>query len=69
MPNLPEDKKGVANRLFSTIYPWRERIQGIKKTKPHRYKLIKHTVNTVLLVLFIALIYGVISGIVVLIHL
>jgi len=57
VPNTHEDKVGKASALFARLSPLLASGKLLKKTKPRRYKLIKYSLNTALLALFLLLLY------------
>lgn len=58
VPNLEGDKRGLANRAFSTIAPLLERTKALKKTNRPLYKTLKFVFNGLLLALVAAILYG-----------
>lgn len=58
VPNLPEDKRGFANRLFTGLTPLLERSKRLKQTNLPLYRVVKYGVNTTLAVLALALTTG-----------
>src|SRR5690606_29142787 len=58
VPNTPEDRRGMANRLFSWLAPLLARSKQIKATNRPLYLLIKWTVNSVLLLLLLGMLSG-----------
>lgn len=62
VPNLPGDKRGMANVIFAGLSPLLARAKALKQTNRPLYKLIKYTVNTLLVLLITALAVGVIVG-------
>lgn len=58
VPNTDEDKKGFANRTFSTLVPLLERGKRLKETNLPAYKALKYLVNGSLILLVAALIWG-----------
>ena len=58
VPNEEGDKQGLVNKIFSTISPLLRRSKELKKTNRKAYLLLKWSVNTTLLVIILALLYG-----------
>jgi beta-hydroxylase len=58
VPNIEGDKRGFANRVFSTIAPLFERTKVLKKSNRPLYKTIKFIFNGVLLVIVALLLWG-----------
>jgi beta-hydroxylase len=58
VPNLEGDKRGFANRAFSTIAPLFERTKALKKTNRPLYKTIKFIFNGVLLAIAALLLWS-----------
>jgi beta-hydroxylase len=58
VPNLEGDKRGLANRAFSTIAPLFERTKALKKTNRPLYKTIKFIFNGVLLAIAALLLWS-----------
>jgi beta-hydroxylase len=61
VPNTPEDDRGLANRLFAGIAPLLARSKELKSRNRPAYLALKYSVNTVLVVLALALIAGVVQ--------
>ena len=61
VPNTPEDRRGVANRIFSWLSPLLARSKQLKTTNRPQYLLLKWSVNTLLLVLLLSLAIGVVT--------
>lgn len=61
VPNTPEDRKGLFNRIFSFVTPTIAKVRTLKKTNLALYKTIKHTTNFLLFLILLSLIYGVLS--------
>ncbi len=60
VPNTDEDKRGLANKIFSSVVPVLAKGKALKKTNPLKYKLAKYTINTVLLAVILGLLGGII---------
>ncbi len=58
VPNLEGDRRGLANRAFSTLAPLFERTKALKKAHRPLYKTIKFAFNGLLLTLVVLLGYG-----------
>jgi len=58
VPNTEEDRRGLFSTVFAAIAPIQARTRELKQTNLARYKLLKHTVNAILLILVLALLYG-----------
>lgn len=58
VPNTKDDQRGLFNSIFAGIAPRLGEIRALKQTDPRRYKTIKYTVNSVLLLLIAALVAG-----------
>ena len=57
VPNLPGDKRGLVNLIFSSIAPINQSMKELKQTNLVLYKTIKHTINFTLLSILIGLLY------------
>ena len=57
VPNLPGDKRGLVNLIFSSIAPINQSMKQLKQTNLVLYKTIKHTINFTLLSILIGLLY------------
>lgn len=67
VPNTAEDQRGFANKVFAGLAPLLQKTKALKTTSPFKYKLIKHTVNFILLVILlgiIALFFSIIDGLI-----
>ncbi len=64
VPNLEGDKRGLANIVFSSLSPFLAKSKQLKQTNRPAYLALKYTVNTVLLLLVLAITAGVIGLIV-----
>jgi beta-hydroxylase len=64
VPNTDEDKKGFANRVFSSTAPLLEKTKRLKETNLFAYKIIKYTVNTTILLMIAGLIWLIIKFII-----
>lgn len=61
VPNDETDRRGFANRIYSTISPLLARSKQLKVSNPPAYKALKYSVNSVLLVLLLAVIAALLS--------
>lgn len=61
VPNMDGDKQGLVNKIFSTISPILRQTKQLKQTNRPLYLAIKYTVNTLLFVIILALIYAILS--------
>ena len=59
VPNTPEDRRGLANRVFAGLAPLLARSKALKSTNRSLYLVIKWSVNILLLLLLLGLIAGV----------
>ena len=57
VPNTDEDKRGFANKTFSTLVPLLEKSKRLKETNLPAYKALKYTVNGTLLLAVAALVW------------
>jgi beta-hydroxylase len=64
VPNTDEDKKGFANRVFSSTAPLLEKTKRLKETNLLAYKIIKYTVNTTILLMIAGFIWLIIKFII-----
>lgn len=51
VPNTDEDKRGFANKAFSSLVPALDRAKRLKETNLLAYKALKYTVNTLLILI------------------
>ncbi|WP_200959545.1 aspartyl/asparaginyl beta-hydroxylase domain-containing protein [Rhizobium sp. Root1203] len=58
VPNTPEDRRGLANRVFAGLAPLLERTKALKSTKRPLYLAIKWSVNILLLLLLLGVVAG-----------
>lgn len=58
VPNTDEDKRGIANRLFSWVSPILKRSKALKQTNPVMYQFSKWTTNIILIALFLGICAG-----------
>lgn len=58
VPTTEEDRRGLFSAVFAAIAPIQTRTRELKRTNVARYKLLKHTINAILLILVLALLYG-----------
>lgn len=63
VPNTAEDHRGFANKVFSSLSPVLKKTKSLKTTNPMAYKLIKHSVNAILLAIILGVIALVLMGI------
>jgi len=49
VPNTDDDKRGFANRVFSSMVPLLDKSKRLKETNLGAYKILKYAVNTTLL--------------------
>jgi beta-hydroxylase len=61
VPNLETDKRGLVNTIFMKMRPLLQKTKSLKQTNRPLYLLIKHTTNTVLIILLIAVLYGILQ--------
>lgn len=64
VPNTAEDRRGTANVIFSKLSPLLKKTKALKQTNPFLYKVIKHTVNFILLMVLLGIIYLLLSFVV-----
>ena len=64
VPNTPEDRRGLANRIFAGLAPVLARSKALKSSNRPLYLLVKWSVNTVLLLALSALLIGLVLGLV-----
>jgi beta-hydroxylase len=60
VPNLPGDRRGLANRVFAALMPALARSKALKQSHRRTYKLLKYTVNSLLALLITGSALGVI---------
>lgn len=58
VPNTPEDRRGLANRIFSGLSPLLARSKALKTTNRPMYLAVKWSVNTLLLLLLLGVVAG-----------
>ena len=63
VPNTDEDKRGLANRVFAWLVPVLDKSKNLKQSNLIAYKILKYTVNSLLAVLAVLLVWGLISAI------
>ena len=56
VPNTEEDKGGLANRTFRKLVPLLAKGKDLKQTNKRLYTLVKHTINTLLVLIILAVI-------------
>lgn len=61
VPNTNEDRRGLINLVFSSLSPVLQSSKNLKEKNIFLYRILKWTVNTSLLIILIALIYGLIQ--------
>ncbi len=61
VPNTDEDKRGFANKTFSTLVPLLDKSKRLKETNLPAYKALKYTVNGSLFLILGALIWSAIK--------
>jgi beta-hydroxylase len=61
VPNTDEDKKGFANKMFSSLVPALDKAKRLKETNLLAYKALKYTVNTLLILIIAGLVWGVLQ--------
>jgi len=61
VPNTDEDKRGFANRTFSSLVPILNKAKNLKETNLVAYKALKYTVNTTLFVIIALALWGVLK--------
>ena len=57
VPNTDEDKRGFANRTFSTLVPLLDKSKRLKETNLPAYKALKYTVNGTLMLALLGLVW------------
>jgi beta-hydroxylase len=55
VPNLDGDPRGAANRIFAGLAPLLARVRRLKQSAPARYRLLKYSVNSLLVALALGL--------------
>jgi len=61
VPNTDEDKRGFANKVFSGMVPILEKSKRLKETNLAAYKLLKYSVNSILLLAVAAMVWLIIK--------
>ncbi len=61
VPNLPGDRRGLANQVFSFLSPLLKQSKELKQTNRTAYLILKYSVNTLLLVVAASLLFGLLS--------
>lgn len=64
VPNTDEDKRGFANKMFSSLVPALEKGKRLKETNLVAYKILKYIVNGSLILALAALIWAVLKFII-----
>lgn len=59
VPNMTGDKRGLANRVFASLSPLLKKSKNLKSTHRGLYLLLKYSVNITLMVITVALLFGV----------
>ncbi len=59
VPNVEGDKEGLVNSIFSAVTPTIARVRELKKTSPLLYKVVKYTVNALLFLLSLFIVWSV----------
>lgn len=62
VPNTEDDRRGLVNGIFSGVSPTVARARKLKTTHPRRYRVLKHTLNAILLLILAGLVVGAIYG-------
>jgi beta-hydroxylase len=62
VPNMPGDKRGLVNTIFSTVSPLLRKSKELKSKNRFLYLCLKYTVNTLLLLLLLAVFVGAFQG-------
>lgn len=58
VPNTNEDKQGMVNRCFYKLNPIIKNIKNLKNSKPTTYKIIKHSINSTLIIMSLLITAG-----------
>lgn len=61
VPNTDEDKRGFANKTFSTLVPLLDKSKRLKETNLPAYKALKYTVNGSLFLILGAIVWSAIK--------
>jgi beta-hydroxylase len=61
VPNTPEDRKGLFNRIFSFVTPTLHKVRTLKSSNLALYKAIKYAVNFTLFLILVGIVYGILS--------
>lgn len=59
VPNTPEDQRGIFSTLFATLAPLRERALQLRRQRRKTYKLLKFSLNTSLIAIFMVMVFGI----------
>lgn len=62
VPNAPGDRRGLYSALFACLAPLRQKTQRFREDHRGAYKVSKLALNTTLLMLPLALLFGLLSG-------
>lgn len=58
VPNTPEDTRGVFSALFCKLAPLRQTSLSVREGRPRTYKLLKWTINVLLLGTLMAVVFA-----------
>jgi len=58
VPNLPGDRRGIANQIFAFLSPLLKQSKELKKTNRPAYLALKYSVNTVLMLVAAGLLFA-----------
>lgn len=61
VPNTDEDRKGLFNRIFSSVAPFLARSKELKKTNKPLYNVLKFSLNITLLALLFGFVFSIIK--------
>jgi len=61
VPNTDEDRRGFANRVFHGLVPLLKKTKNLKNENVWLYKLVKWSINTLLLLIIFGILYGLIQ--------
>jgi len=56
VPNTDEDERGFANKAFASLTPILDKGKALKKTNKPLYKVVKWTINSLLLIILLSII-------------
>lgn len=57
VPNTHEDQRGFANRVFSSLSPFLKKTKALKASSPIKYKFLKHSINLILGLVLLGVVY------------